>query len=159
MGKSRGGWNTKIHMVSSDDRTAVAFALSPGQAHDAPEGRKLLEGMGKLPDAPAPGAVGGAAPAVVAGTALVMDKAYEDDATRALARDLGFVPVVPPKSSRKEPWEYDREPCKRRNEVERLFRRLKGFRRVSTRYDKLDRMFLGFVVFALVFETLRHVAQ
>ena len=55
MGKSRGGWNTKIHMVSSDDRTAVAFALSPGQAHDAPEGRKLLEGMGKLPDAPAPG--------------------------------------------------------------------------------------------------------
>ncbi len=134
----------------------MAFALSPGQAHDAPEGRKLLEGMGKLPDAPAPGE---AAPAVLAGTALVMDKAYEDDAARALARDLGFEPVVPPKSSRTEPWEYDRELCKRRNEVERLFRRLKGFRRVSTRYDKLDRMFLGFVVFALIFETLRHVAQ
>ena len=117
-------------MVSSDDRTAVAV-----------------------------GRGGEAAPAVVAGTALVMDKAYEDDATRALARDLGFEPVVPPKSSRKEPWEYDRELYKRRNEVERLFRRLKGFRRVSTRYDKLDRMFLGFVVFALIFETLRHVAQ
>ena len=146
-------------MVSPDDRTAVAFALSPGQAHDAPEGRKLLEGMGKLPDAPAPGEAGGAAPAVVAGTALVMDKAYEDDATRALARELGFEPVVPPKSSRKEPWKYDREIYKRRNEVERLFRRLEGFRRVSTRYDKLDRMFLGFVVFALVFETLRHLAQ
>ena len=88
-----------------------------------------------------------------------MDKAYEDDATRALARDLGFDPVVPPKSSRTEPWEYDRELYKRRNEVERLFRRLKGFRRVFTRYDKLDRMFLGFVVFALIVETLRHVAQ
>ena len=155
IGKSRGGWNTKLHMVSSDDRTAVAFALSPGNAHDAPEGRKLLEGMGKLPAAPAPG---GAAPAVVAGTALVMDKAYEDDATRALARNLGFEPVVPPKSNRTEPWEYDRELYKRRNEVERLFRRLKGFRRVFTRYDKLDRMFLGFVVFALIVETLRHVA-
>ena len=148
-------------MVSSDDRTAVAFALSPGHAHDAPEGRKLLETMGKLPDAPPPGAVGRAAEAalaVVAGTALVMDKAYEDDATRALARNLGFDPVVPPKSNRKEPWEYDREIYKRRNEVERLFRRIKGFRRVFTRYDKLDRMFLGFVVFALIVETLRHVA-
>ena len=87
-----------------------------------------------------------------------MDKAYEDDATRALARDLGFDPVVPPKSNRAEPWEYDRVLYKRRNEVERLFRRIKGFRRVFTRYDKLDRMFLGFVVFALIVETLRHVA-
>ena len=147
IGKSRGGWNTKIHMVASDDRTAVAFALSPGHAHDAPEGRKLLESMGKPPDAAA------------AGCALVMDKAYEDDATRALARDLGFEPVVPPKSNRKEPWEYDRKTCKRRNEVERLFRRIKGFRRVFTRFDKLDRMFLGFVAFALIADTLRQVAQ
>ena len=63
------------------------------------------------------------------------------------------------KSSRKEPWEYDRDLYKRRNEVERLFRRIKGFRRVFTRFDKLDRMFLGFVVFAPIVETLRHVAQ
>ena len=88
-----------------------------------------------------------------------MDRAYEDDATRALARNLGFDAVVPPKSTRKEPWEYDRELYKRRNEVERLFRRIKGFRRVFTRFDKLDRMFLGFVVFALIVETLRPVAQ
>src|SRR6267378_2296481 len=40
IGKSRGGWNTKIHLVAADARTAVAFSLSPGQAHDAPEGRK-----------------------------------------------------------------------------------------------------------------------
>lgn len=93
--------------------------------------------------------------AIAPGTALVMDKAYEDDATRALARDLGFEPVVPPKSSRKEPWEYDRKLYRRRNEVERLFRRVKGFRRVCTRYDKLDRMTFGFVVFALIVETLR----
>ena len=46
IGKSRGGWTTKIHMVASDARTAITFSLSPGQAHDAPEGRKLLNRLG-----------------------------------------------------------------------------------------------------------------
>ncbi len=55
---------------------------------------------------------------------LLMDKAYEGDETRQLALDLGFIPVAPPKSNRLEPREYDREMYKRRNEVERLFRRL-----------------------------------
>ena len=49
IGKSRGGWTTKIHMVAADARTAITFALSPGQAHDAPEGRKLLRHLGKAP--------------------------------------------------------------------------------------------------------------
>jgi transposase len=88
-------------------------------------------------------------------TALVMDKAYEDNATRQLALDLGFEPVVPPKSNRIDPWEYNRELYKRRNEVERLFRRLKGFRRIFSRFDKLDVIFLGFIVFALIVEALR----
>ena len=78
-----------------------------------------------------------------------MDRAYEGDETRQLALDFGFEPVVPPKKNRLEPWEYDREIYKRRNEVERLFRRLKGFRRIFTRYDKLDALFLGFIVFVL----------
>jgi transposase len=86
---------------------------------------------------------------------LLMDKAYEGDETRQLALDLGFIPVVPPKSNRLEPWAYDREMYKRRNEVERLFRRLKGFRRVFSRFDKLDIVFLGFVHFALIVDGLR----
>src|SRR6202047_2661367 len=49
IGKSRGGWTTKIHMVAADARTAITFALSPGQAHDAPEGRSLLRKLGKTP--------------------------------------------------------------------------------------------------------------
>ena len=88
-------------------------------------------------------------------TALVMDKAYEDNATRQLALDLGFEPVVPPKANRTDPWEYNKELYKRRNEVERLFRRLKGFRRIFSRFEKLDVMFLGFIVFALIVEALR----
>ena len=67
-------------MVAADARTAVTFSLSPGQAHDAPEGRKLLRRLGHQR----------------AGPALVMDRAYEGDATRQLALDLGFTPVVPP---------------------------------------------------------------
>ena len=88
-------------------------------------------------------------------TALVMDKAYEDNATRQLALDLGFEPVVPPKANRTNPWEYNKELYKRRNEVERLFRRLKGFRRIFSRFEKLDVMFLGFIVFVLIVEALR----
>ena len=47
IGKSRGGWTTKIHMVAADARTAITFSLSPRQAHDAPEGRKLLTRLGR----------------------------------------------------------------------------------------------------------------
>ncbi len=84
-----------------------------------------------------------------------MDRAYEGDETRQLALDLGYTPVVPPKSNRVTPWEYDKEMYKRRNEVERLFRRLKGFRRIFSRFEKLDVMFLGFISFALIADGLR----
>ena len=86
-----------------------------------------------------------------------MDRAYEDNETRQLALHLGFVPVVPPKSNRLNPWEYDREMYKRRNEIERLFRRLKGYRRIFFRFEKLDVIFLGFVVFVLIVDALLSV--
>ena len=70
-----------------------------------------------------------------------MDRAYEDDLTRALAKEQGFNVVVPPKKNRKYPWEYDKDLYKHRNEVERYFLRLKRFRKVFTRYDKLDTTF------------------
>ena len=83
-----------------------------------------------------------------------MDRAYEEDETRALAVELGYMPVVPPKSNRKGPWNYDKELYKQRNQVERLFRRIKRFRRIFTRYDKLDVIFLTFVYFTLVVDAL-----
>jgi len=86
-----------------------------------------------------------------------MDRACEDDESWQLAADLGFTPVVPPKSSRVSPWEYDREPYRRRNGVERLFRRLKGFHRVFPHFDRPDVMFPGFVVFALIVDALSSV--
>ena len=89
------------------------------------------------------------------GLPLLMDRAYEGNGTRRVAVEMGYNPVVPPKRNRVDPWEYDRELYRRRNEVERLFRRLKAFRRVFTRYDKLDALFLGFVHFALIADALR----
>src|SRR6202789_1014866 len=139
IGKSRGGWNTKIHLVAANARTAIIFCLSPGEAHDAPMGRQLLLELGPLPvEVP-----------------LVMDRAYESDETRQLVLELNMIPVVPPKSNRREPWDYDRELYKKRNQVERLFRRLKGFRRIFSRFEKLDVVFLAFIYFAFIVEALR----
>ena len=83
-----------------------------------------------------------------------MDRAYEGDKMRTVAKKLGYNPVVPPKKNRIDPWEYDRILYKRRNEVERFFRRIKRFRRVFTRYDKLDIVFAGFILFAMIFDSL-----
>ena len=65
---------------------------------------------------------------------MIMDRAYGGNETRQLALDLGFTPVVPPTSNRVDQWHYDRVMYRRRNEIERLFRRLKGFRRVFSRF-------------------------
>lgn len=62
--------------------------------------------------------------------------------------------MVPPKRNRLPPWEYDLELYKKRHEVERLFRRLKGFRRILSRFDKLDVVFTFFIHFALIVDTL-----
>jgi len=88
---------------------------------------------------------------------MLMDRAYEGNEARQLVLDLGMIPVVPPKSNRLDPWEYDRQLYKKRNEVERLFRRLKGFRRIFSRFEKLDVVFLAFLNFALIVESLRLV--
>ena len=123
-------------MLAASDCQAVKFSLSPG---NAPEGRQLLRKMGNR----------------LAGVPLLMDRAYEGDQNREQAMEMGLDPVVPPKKSRLHPWKYDKELYKKRNEVERLFRRLKGYRRVFSRFDKLDVVFMGFIAFALIFEMLR----
>ena len=83
-----------------------------------------------------------------------MDKAYEGDRTRTCVVDCGMIPVVPPKKNRLEPWEYDKEFYKQRDEVERFFRRLKRFRRVDTRYEKLDKTYLAMIHLALIYDSL-----
>lgn len=62
---------------------------------------------------------------------------------------------MPQKFNRVDPWRYDRTLYKKRNEIERLFRRLKGYRRIFSRFEKLDVVFLGFLSFAFIVEALR----
>ncbi len=125
-------------MITASDRAVVEFSLSGGETHDSPEGIALLKRM-KWQNRQ---------------TYILMDRAYEGDKMRLTAVERGFIPVVPPKSNRKEPWEYDKERYKQRNEIERCFLRLKRFRKIFTRYDKLDVMFSGFIFLAIVFDTI-----
>ena len=128
-----------MHLVAADDRNVITWSLSPGQAGDAPEGRRLIEQLGPHHER----------------VALLMDSAYQDNATRELAHGMGFVPVVPPNPQRRQPWDYDKQLYRQRNRIERLFRRIKAWRRVFTRYDKLDMMFAAFITIVLVAEILR----
>jgi len=68
-----------------------------------------------------------------------MDRAYEGDETRQSALDLGFIPVVPPKQNRITAWEYNRAMYKRRNEIERLFRRWADNRHTDWQSMRVDR--------------------
>ena len=113
--------------------------LSPGQAGDAPQGRELLEAGGPAPS----------------DCLLLMDGAYEGDETLRLAHELGYTPIVPPNPNHLNPWELNSVTYRRRNEIERLFRRLKSYRRVFSRFDRLDILFTGFIVLALIVEALR----
>ncbi|CAK0767601.1 transposase [Gammaproteobacteria bacterium] len=139
IGKTCGGHTTKINTIAIDDKKSLDFSLSCGQSPDAPEGRKLLDKLnGKN----------------LEGVPVIMDRAYEDNKTGELVSNPGMKPVVPPKRNRIVKWEYDREMYKKRNEVERLFRRLKRFRRIFTGFDKLDVMFNFFVTFGLILDMI-----
>jgi hypothetical protein len=103
-------------VVAASDRATVAFSLSGGNRHDAPEGELLLGCFERLPEQ----------------LFILMDRAHESGRMRRKAAGMGFVPVVPPKRNRREPWEYDKERYRKRNEVGRFFLRLKRFRKIFT---------------------------
>jgi len=76
-------------------------------------------------------------------TALVADKGYDTDTFRAFLKEKRIKTVIPGKSNRKKRIRYDKQAYKDRNVVERCFCRLKDWRRIATRYDKLARNFLS----------------
>ncbi len=124
---------------AADDRPALVCARSPGPAPAAPAGRQLLPRRGPPPAPPA----------------VLRARASAGAQTRPLAVALGYVPVGPPRRTRVSPWASARELSTRRNEIERVLRRLQGFRRIFTRFEKPDVLFLGCIVFALIIDALR----
>jgi transposase len=119
----------------------IVRQLSGGEASDDPVGQELMEKVPKVLCKDKP---------------LAMDKAYEGDACRAKAKKCGMRPVVPPKSNRNQPWKYDKKLYEGRNVVERNFRNIKEFRRVYTRYDKLDETYNAFIAFANIVIFMRN---
>ena len=86
---------------------------------------------------------------------LIADRAYDANGLYALVREQGGTPVVPPRRHRKHQHRYDREAYKQRWGIEAFFARLKQWRRIATRYDKLAANFLGFVTLASIMSWIK----
>jgi putative transposase len=82
--------------------------------------------------------------------AVLADRAYDADRLMDAILDVGAEPVIPPRRHRKHQHAYDKVLYKERNVIERFFNKLKQFRRVATRYDKLLTNFMGFVKIAAI---------
>ena len=130
MGRSRGGLSTKIHAASDALGNPVRLIGSPGQRNDIAFAHDLVDGF--------------------AADATIADKGYDADHLCATIAETGAQIVIPPKRNRKLQRAYDADLYKERNIIERFFNKLKQFRRVATRYDKLLVNFMGFVKLAAI---------
>jgi transposase len=135
LGRSRGGFSTKIHVAVNGLGLPVEFVLTPGQKADVTQGTVLLDGY--QPEA------------------VIADKGYDSDAFVAAIEAKGAEAVIPSKSNRNTPRAHDTYLYKERNQVERFLNRIKQFRRVATRYEKTAQNFLAFVHAAAIVILLR----
>ena len=118
--------STKIHTLVDAAGKPTGFHLTGGEAHDLVGADVLLSDL--------------------QADALIADKAY--DADERVIEPLEAAEkkvIIPPKSNRKEPRDYDKEAYKKRHRIENFFAKLKQFRAIATRYDKTARNFLGAV--------------
>lgn len=127
-------------MTAADESTAIAVDVRPGQAHDAPLLRPMLRRT---------------AARVEDVDQVVCDKAFDGAAQRRDCEAIGAEAVIPAKANRVDPEPHDEAAYRERNRVERLFAKLKEFRRVATRYEKLKATFLGMIHLALGFISIR----
>ena len=135
MGRSRGGFGTKIHILVDALGNPVEFILTAGQEADVTQAEPLIRGH-------------------KAG-AYILDKAYDSNAVVAAAKRQGAEAVIPSEKNRKVPRDYDEHLYKGRKKVEWFINLIKPYRRVATRYEKTARDFLGFVHVASIMVLLR----
>src|ERR1700732_4086182 len=124
VGRSRGGRTSKIHCLADDCGRPVAFALTPGNVADISMAVPLFGG-------------------VTAPNHVIADKAYDADSLRNWLKARRIKAVIPSTATRTVPYPLDRAVYRRRNLIERLFCRLKNWRRLATRYDRLARNYLA----------------
>jgi transposase len=114
---------TKIHLVADAQGQPLRFILTGGQPHDATQAIPLLTG--------------------IKARYVIGDKGYDSDQILSFIQEQGGVAVIPPRSNRKTPREYDRELYKQRDLIERAFNKVKHWRRIATRYDRKSSYFMA----------------
>ena len=128
MGRTKGGLNTKIHAVVDAAGSPAGLLLGAGNEADISRAEETLS--------------------EVRGGQLVGDKGYDSDAFRQWLKGRSIKPCIPPRSNRLRPIPYSKASYRKRHLIENFFEKLKRFRRVATRYDKLTLTFFGFVCLA-----------
>jgi transposase len=131
MGRSRGGLTSMIHALVDTNGLPIRLALSAGEAHDNRLAGKLLSRLRS-------------------GTMLLADRGYDVDWIRSLATSKGVFANIPPRSNRNESICFSPYLYRARNLVERFFNKIKQYRRVATRYDKLAANYLAFIQLASI---------
>ena len=127
LGRSRGGFSTKVHISVDALGNPLRFQLTAGQRHDVTQGNNLIAGYS-------------------AGYVLA-DKAYDSDAFLLLVTGSGAIPVIPPTTNRKIMREYDQQLYRERHLVECFINKIKHYRHIFSRFDKLAQRYLGFLSF------------
>ena len=129
MGRSRGGLTTKIHTLVDAKGLPFRFVLTPGQSHETTAAEALLQDL--WPD-----------------SFVLGDKAYDADWIREHIEDQEAVPIIPDRSNRNESHAFSSTLYRLRNLVERFFNKIKHFRRIATRYEKLAANYLAMIQLA-----------
>ena len=127
VGTSRGGRNSKIHALVDLHGRAVKLIITPGNVHDISAAPDLVEGLKE--------------------SVVIADKAYDSDSIIEYLNASNIQAVIPPRCNRLVQRAFDKHLYRNRNLVERFFCRIKQFRRIATRYDKLAQRFASFVAF------------
>ncbi len=128
LGRSRGGFTTKIHAVVSGSGRLVRFGVTGGEVNDVTQAGNLARGL--------------------TGRGLVGDRAYDSDSFLACVEQQGLAAVIPSRRNRKVQRALDAQAYAQRNVIERWFGRVKAFRRIATRYDKTTASYAAALVFA-----------
>ncbi|WP_434784554.1 IS5 family transposase [Paenibacillus polymyxa] len=132
IGRSRGGLSTKIHAVVDALGNPLRFELTGGQAHDSVQGYEILQTI------------------ELTMKQVLADRAYDTNAIRSLLKEHEAIPVIPGKKNRRVKPKYDHDLYKERHLVECFFNKVKKYRRLATRYDKLACTFQAFLTLASI---------
>ena len=130
IGRSVGGLTTKLHTIVDSNGIPLTYLLSPGNTNDSYLAIDLLSTLN------------------IKDSNILADKAYTSKYIRYYIEFYKATYTIPPKSNTKNKWSFNKETYKLRHKVECFFQRIKWFRRIATRYDKLDQTFISFVYIA-----------